>query len=398
MGLLSERAANGVPNFNDTTVPLHDTDLIYIVDMTASPNKVRACPVDIFVAYAGGGGTGLPAGGVLGDILVKNSGTDGDASFAAPAFDAAVITGGTINFARLPTGTSSSQVSIGNHSHAFADLASTPTTLGGYGIGDAATASDLSTLASDVSIIDGNLSSLSAAFYSHMHSGADITSGTVGFAYLPTGTGSSHVAIGDHTHAYNTLTSIPANLMKFQGVYSGATAYVIGDVVVDATNYPYVCISGHTGEPVNDSSFWEPLAPQISYPTSAEISPASLKMTTGGTYVSAIEPNCYAKMWWYIVPHTLNDELQGKFYLGAGSYTMRLWRGQHTDFGIATIQIDGVTVATVDAYGALTYSIMQDVTGVSIGTNGTHTISIKVTSKNGSSTGYGWPISWISFF
>ena len=35
----------------------------------------------------------------------------------------------------------------------------------------------------------------------HKHSGADITSGTVGFDYLPTGTGAQQVAIGNHTHA-----------------------------------------------------------------------------------------------------------------------------------------------------------------------------------------------------
>lgn len=34
----------------------------------------------------------------------------------------------------------------------------------------------------------------------HAHSGADITSGTVAFARLPTGTGASQVAIGDHNH------------------------------------------------------------------------------------------------------------------------------------------------------------------------------------------------------
>lgn len=35
---------------------------------------------------------------------------------------------------------------------------------------------------------------------SHVHSGADITSGTVGFTYLPTGTGATQVAIGNHAH------------------------------------------------------------------------------------------------------------------------------------------------------------------------------------------------------
>jgi hypothetical protein len=43
--------------------------------------------------------------------------------------------------------------------------------------------------------------SIGAAGTTHSHSGTDITSGTVAFARLPTGTSSSQVAIGNHTHA-----------------------------------------------------------------------------------------------------------------------------------------------------------------------------------------------------
>ena len=41
---------------------------------------------------------------------------------------------------------------------------------------------------------------------SHTHSGADITSGTVAFARLPTGTTSTTVSKGDHTHSYASST------------------------------------------------------------------------------------------------------------------------------------------------------------------------------------------------
>lgn len=74
---------------------------------------------------------------------------------------AADLASGTLAIARIPTGSSSSTVCIGNDSR-LSD-SRTPTT--------------------------------------HSHSGADISSGTVAFARLPTGTSSSTVSIGDHTHA-----------------------------------------------------------------------------------------------------------------------------------------------------------------------------------------------------
>lgn len=45
-----------------------------------------------------------------------------------------------------------------------------------------------------------SLSTAGISATGHTHSGSDITSGTVGFTYLPTGTGSTQVAIGNHNH------------------------------------------------------------------------------------------------------------------------------------------------------------------------------------------------------
>jgi len=41
----------------------------------------------------------------------------------------------------------------------------------------------------------------SRAASTHNHSGSDINSGTIGIAYLPTGTASTQVALGNHTHS-----------------------------------------------------------------------------------------------------------------------------------------------------------------------------------------------------
>jgi hypothetical protein len=60
-----------------------------------------------------------------------------------PSLDAGKITTGTFAIGLIPTGTTSTTVSLGNHTHTFASLTSKPTTLSGYGITDAASTSDL---------------------------------------------------------------------------------------------------------------------------------------------------------------------------------------------------------------------------------------------------------------
>lgn len=60
-----------------------------------------------------------------------------------PSLDAAKITTGTFAIGRIPTGTTSSTVALGDHTHTFASLTSKPTTLSGYGITDAASTTDL---------------------------------------------------------------------------------------------------------------------------------------------------------------------------------------------------------------------------------------------------------------
>ena len=64
------------------------------------------------------------------------------------------------------------------------------------------------------------------ALASHPHSGADITSGTVAFARLPTGTTSSTVAIGNHTHNYLPIAG---------GTITGDLGVGGGDIVGNGT-------------------------------------------------------------------------------------------------------------------------------------------------------------------
>lgn len=75
-------------------------------------------------------------------------------------------------------------------------------------------------------------SDVGAAATSHSHSGADITSGTVPFAQLPTGTGSSQVAVGDHTHT----TYVPTTRTVNGHALSGDVTLTAADIGLDEGN------------------------------------------------------------------------------------------------------------------------------------------------------------------
>lgn len=67
------------------------------------------------------------------------------------------------------------------------------------------------------------LSAAGVAAAVHVHSGADITSGTVGITYLPTGTSGTTVALGNHTHAAADVVSGTLNIARIPTGTTGST-------------------------------------------------------------------------------------------------------------------------------------------------------------------------------
>lgn len=100
------------------------------------------------------------------------------AAEAGHTHSASEVSSGTLNLSRLPTGTSGSTVALGNHTHS--QYAATGHTHSGY------------------------------AATGHTHDADDLASGTVALARLPTGTGSSTVALGNHTHTPASVGAAPA--------------------------------------------------------------------------------------------------------------------------------------------------------------------------------------------
>src|SRR5690606_2636708 len=117
-------------------------------------------------------------------------------------------------------------VSLGNHAHSGADITSGTVPIARLPTGTTSTTVSL-----------GN----------HVHSGANITSGTVAIARLPTGTTSSTVALGNHTHGCVTA-SATFNLVAngSAGVAAScATGYVVtgGGCYATGSHSAYVTYS-----------------------------------------------------------------------------------------------------------------------------------------------------------
>jgi len=113
------------------------------------------------------------------------------------------------------------------HASTHASAGSDPITPAAIG----AAAASHSHAQSDITNLVSDLAGKAAA--SHSHSGSAITSGTVAFAYLPTGTTSSTVAIGDHTHNASAITAGTVDFARLPTGTSSSTV-AIGDHTHDA--------------------------------------------------------------------------------------------------------------------------------------------------------------------
>lgn len=109
------------------------------------------------------------------------------------------ITSGTFDIARLPTGTTSSTVSLGNHNHTLDSLSNVTIT---------SNSSNEILQWNGSAWINRTLSEAGIAASSHTHSASDITSGTLNIARIPTGSTSSTVSLGNHSHTLDSLSNV----------------------------------------------------------------------------------------------------------------------------------------------------------------------------------------------
>jgi len=85
----------------------------------------------------------------------------------------------------------------------------------------------------------------------------------------------------------------------------------------------------------------------------------------------------------------LNDEGEWKVWLHAGTIHLTIPHVADTNRGKVTVYIDGISVGIFDEYnGAGSYLTNGSISGISRTTDGYATVKMKVTTKNGSSSGY----------
>ena len=149
--------------------------------------------------------------------------------------------GAVINLTEsLQLGTTATTAAPGDHTHPFAQITSTPTTLGGYGIVDAAAKVHTHTFA-QITATPTNLAGygiVDAAAKVHTHPFTDITSTPTTIAgygisdALKLGATSTTAAAGDHAHPFADITATPNTL----------AGYGITDVAItcfsDTDSYP----------------------------------------------------------------------------------------------------------------------------------------------------------------
>lgn len=84
-----------------------------------------------------------------------------------------------------------------------------------------------------------------------------------------------------------------------------------------------------------------------------------------------------------------NDEINFDLVLAAGTWTFELLHAKAANFGIYSVQINGVEKGTIDGYsGSSINNARSQVTGILIGTTAKVRLKLKMTSKNASSSAY----------
>lgn len=84
-----------------------------------------------------------------------------------------------------------------------------------------------------------------------------------------------------------------------------------------------------------------------------------------------------------------NAEVSWNVLLAAGTWTITLMHRTASSRGVYSVQIDDVEVGTIDGYSAVTTeNVLTSVTGIVVATPGIKKLSLKMLTKNASSSGY----------
>lgn len=98
-------------------------------------------------------------------------------------------------------------------------------------------------------------------------------------------------------------------------------------------------------------------------------------------------------------PGTQNSEVVIPVFLGVGTWTIGLIGTVFTDKGIVTVLLDGISKGTMDFYssGGPTLGQKKSITGIVVTTPKRYDVTLRVATKNASSSGYAMILNALSF-
>jgi hypothetical protein len=188
----------------------------------------------------------------------------------------------------------------------------------------------------------------------------------------------------DGTILPNSVASAGAEVLSNKGQSNGY-APLNGSAQISSSYLPIGTASG-TVAAGNDNRFLVSRQSVIVLSGSA----SSQIATVGGwtpTYLTNTDTNNFVG-WVNISDGTQNDSISFDFVANAGTHTLEFFHLPFQNRGIYTLQIDGVTIGTVDGYKQSLNPTRAVLTGITIATTGQHTLTVLIASKNASATGY----------
>lgn len=132
------------------------------------------------------------------------------------------------------------------------------------------------------------------------------------------------------------------------------------------------------------------------YPWTVSVPAVTVPITESGTWTAAQSSSLFFASR-YFSNAAQDASVAWDVLLGAGTWTIALLHDTGTDRGIYTVKIDGSSVGTIDGYAASGAAARSSLTGVAVASSGLKRVSLVMSTKNASSTGYRASVSALLF-
>lgn len=123
-------------------------------------------------------------------------------------------------------------------------------------------------------------------------------------------------------------------------------------------------------------------------PWLVQIAPWMKPYSEVGTWTRTLNTGQYTQGT-YLSNGTLDNEFIHNIPLLAGTWTVTVIGTTASDYGISTVQFDGVSVGTLDWYSAgTTQNVVKQITGITVATSTIYAVKFKMATKHASASSY----------